>query len=262
MNKTRGVLINFYTGFHQHLVVAAGYCVHIPFIRHMRGDDADIDAAFCCGVHRSHHLVAQNEVWGRDVYITFCLVDEVEVDRFSHRFVIQRVVCKRLDDALCILVPAVRVVSGVVLALFFNQVVPHRQEHGGQAEHRFSFQQDGGILPVSMLFIAVDIFIGKVDAAGKADVTVDDTDLAVVTGVKMAGQDWDEGVKNLALDPLFPQGLFISGRQGQDAAHIVIDDTDIHALLRLFLQHIQNGVPHGAFLNDEVFHEDITLGFL
>ena len=115
---------------------------------------------------------------------------------------------------------------------------------------------------MTMLFIAVDIFIGKVDAAGKADVTVDDTDLAVVTGVKMAGQDWNEGVKNLALDTLFPQGLFISGRQGQDAAHIVIDDTDIHALLRLFLQHIQNGVPHGAFLNDEIFHEDITLGFL
>lgn len=97
---------------------------------------------------------------------------------------------------------------------------------------------------------------------GKADVTVDDTNLAVVTGVKMAGQDWDEGVKNLALDPLFPQGLFISGRQGQDAAHIVIDDTDIHALLRLFLHAHPEWCSHGAFLNDEVFHEDITLGFL
>ena len=115
---------------------------------------------------------------------------------------------------------------------------------------------------MAVLFVSVDILVGQIDAAGEADVAVDDADLAVVAGVEAAGEDRHKGVKDATLDAHLLEGLVVAGGQDHDAAHVVVDDPHVHPLRRLLAQDVQDGVPHLALLDDEIFQEDVVLGLL
>jgi len=109
-------------------------------------------------------------------------------------------------------------------------------------------------MPVLLFF--VDIFIGKVDATGEADVAVNDTNFAVVTVVGGSIQARVEGIKDAHLKALLPQLFAVHGRQGGDTADVVIQDAYLYAVPLPLLQHLQDAVPHFSMLHDEVFHQD------
>ena len=79
--------------------------------------------------------------------------------------------------------------------------------------------------------------------------------VAVVEG---PGQDGLEAVEGAAADPELFHPAVIVAREGHDAAHVVVDEADVQALRGLFLQYLQDGVPHEPGLHDEVFEEDIA----
>ena len=82
---------------------------------------------------------------------------------------------------------------------FVTGKLPQFQKHLGQTLHRFPTKQDGGIFPVTVFFLLIDVFVSKVDAAGEADISVDDTDLAVIAVVCGGVEPWTEGVEDTDL---------------------------------------------------------------
>ena len=142
------------------------------------------------------------------------------------------------------------------MQLFLAGELPQLQKHLGQTLYTLPAQQDGGVLPVSVFLFFVDVFIGKVDAAGEADVAVDDTDFTVVTVVGGSIQARMEGIKDSHPKALLPQLFAVHGRQGSDTADVVIQDAHLYAVLLPLLEHTQDAVPHLSVLHDEVFHQD------
>ena len=106
----------------------------------------------------------------------------------------------------------------------------------------------------------VDVLVSHVDAPGKGHRSVDDHIFPVVPVILAQGHHREDAVKHPALDAQLFHALRVIRRKGEDGPHVVVDHPDLHPLLHLHLQHIQNGVPKLAFFNDEVFDEDIPLG--
>ena len=190
----------------------------------------------------------------------FCLVDQVKIYCLSHCLVIQWIVGKWLNIARGTGIPFGRIVFGVIF-LFSMQVVPHGQEHCCQCKYTFSFEHDRSVLPMSMLFIGIDIFVCQIDSSSKADISVNYADLSMITGIEFAGQNRYKRIKDTAFDSVALQFFVVSVRQCHDTSHIIINHADIYALSCLFLQDIQNGVPHFSFLNNEILHKDVFLCF-
>ena len=118
-----------------------------------------------------------------------------------------------------------------------------------------------GIFPVAMLCIGIDIFICQVDAACEPGLAVDDADLTVIPIIEPRGENGVEGIENADLQSLFPQLAVVVAGQSEQAAQVVIHQPDFHALLDLPLQNLEDGVPHGAFLNDKILQKDKGLRF-
>ena len=89
---------------------------------------------------------------------------------------------------------------------------------------------------------------------------VDDADLPVVPVVEAGGEHRHKGVEDAAADPLLLQHLAVMGGEGQQAAHVVVHHPHVQPLPGLPLQDLQDGVPHLALLDDEVFQEDVMPG--
>lgn len=146
----------------------------------MGSDDTHIDAALGCVDERRHHLVVQDQVGGGDVDIVVGAVDDLHIGRFGHIEVVQRTVAKGLHK------PIPRHCQGgaVPVKVSFHRggELPHHQKHQGQVPHGLPPEHHSGILPVAVLFVGVDVFIGQVQSAAVADVAVDHRDFAVIPG--------------------------------------------------------------------------------
>ena len=82
--------------------------------------------------------------------------------------------------------------------LFFVYI-PHLEEHEGKASGSLPLKHYGGILPVSVFFILVYIFVCQINTAGKGCMSVDYKDFAVVPVVIVGGYKGRYGRKHLAL---------------------------------------------------------------
>ena len=128
----------------------------------------------------------------------------------------------------------------------FRKGVPEFRKHMHIVLHRRPLQAEAAVLPVPVLFDAVDVFIRKVDAAAESDFSVDDQDFTMVPVIQRSGKEKPHGVKGNALDISASQILCISRRQRGQAAEIVIDDPNIHAAGSLLNQCGEHGLPHFA----------------
>ena len=152
-------------------------------------------------------------------------------------------------------------IGSVALELFllFLRKIPHGQEGNGHGPHRVPLQPDGGVLPVAEAGLDVDIFVRHVDAAGKGHLAVHDHILPVVPVVLPQGQDRHHPVEHPAVDAqLFQPGRIVR-RKGENGAHVVVNDPDLHPFLHLFLQNAEDGIPELALFNDEILDENIPL---
>ena len=135
---------------------------------------------------------------------------------------------------------------------------PHLQKHHGKTPYRVPVQPDAGILPVSEPHFFIDILVRQIDTAGKSRVAVDHRDLPVITVVHDHVQHRPELIKGRAADPVTLKRPVILRRQCIDTPEIVVDQADLHAHCRLFLQHLQDRIPHISLGNNKVLHENIV----
>ena len=101
----------------------------------------------------------------------------------------------------------------------------------------------------------VDIFVREIDSPGKSHISVNNRNLPVVTVVLPQVKERSDRVKCGNLDSLLPHILDKSGRNPPRAAKIIVDQTYIHAFLRLSLHDFQDRIPHLALLDNKIFHE-------
>ena len=139
---------------------------------------------------------------------------------------------------------------------FVTGKLPQFQKHLGQTLHRFPTKQYGGIFPVTVFFLLVDVFVSKVDAASEADISVDDTDFAVIAVVCGGVEPWTERVEDTDLKSLLPQIVGVEGRQGGNTADIIVKDAYLYPVGTLVFQNFEDGVPHLSVLYDEIFQQD------
>ena len=81
----------------------------------------------------------------------------------------------------------------------------------------------------------VDILIRQINATGKSNITINDCDFTVVTVVLPQVEEWSDWVKCGNPDSFFLHIFDEPGRNPHRAAKIIIDQANIHALLRLAL---------------------------
>ena len=72
---------------------------------------------------------------------------------------------------------------GSVINRCLNAVyhIPHMKKHHGHTPHGIAFQHYRRILPMAEAFLLVNIFICQIDSSCKACLSVNDTDLSVIS---------------------------------------------------------------------------------
>ena len=140
--------------------------------------------------------------------------------------------------------------------------VPQLQEHERKAPHGLALEHDGGVLPVAVLFLAVDVLVRQVDAAVEGCVAVDHQNLAVIAVVVVRRKERRERGEHPALDAQLFQALRIVVRQGGKLVRAVVEQAHLHALLRLARQNLEHPAPHQPLVDDEVLQKDEFLRLL
>ena len=106
--------------------------------------------------------------------------------------------------------------------------IPHLQKHQGKAAHRIPFQLHRSILPVSVKFFPVNVFIRQIHAAVKGNFSVYHQDFPVISVIVMRGDKGRQCGECLAFDPLpFHQLRIVVGQQ-RDLAHPVIHHPHVY----------------------------------
>ena len=258
VDEARRVLKDAHPRLQKLLVVGAGHHVDIPLVRHIGGDDPHVHPALRRQADGGEHLVVQNQVGRGDVDVPPRVVENLHVDVLGQVAGVQGAV------AIGLHITRTGSPFGRQKVLQLQRLVagelPQLQKHLGQALHRLAAQQHGGVLPVAVFFLLIDVFVGQVDAAGEADVAVDDADFAVIAVVGGGVELRVEGVKDPYLKALLPQIVGVEGRQGGHTANVVVHDADLHAVVALLLENLENRIPHLARMHDEVFQQDELFG--
>ena len=123
-------------------------------------------------------------------------------------------------------------------------------------------QHDAVVFPVSEPDDPVDVFVREVDPAREGCMPVDHKNLPVIAVIQEDRRRRDKPVEHDTLDPKGAHFFEVAHREGADRTDVVVYEADIHALLHLLLQNVQNAVPHLAFCDDEVLDEDKVLCLL
>lgn len=258
VNESGGIFVDFHAVFYELTVVRAGHGENEPLVRNVRSDDADVNSAFCGENERRLHFVVDYEVGRGDVHIVLGAVDYIEVDVFADRFVVKRGIGERHHKAFS---AAVRdfLRSGHVLAVFVGlavgKEVPHCKEHHREAPDALALEHNGAVLPVAVLFVFVDIFVGEVNAAGERSMTVDDKNFTVIAVVHFRRPYRPELIEYPALYALFLKNFVILVGEGKQAADIVVYHADVNALFHLPFEDIEDSSPHFALGDDKIFEE-------
>ena len=80
----------------------------------------------------------------------------------------------------------------------------------------------------------IDVFVGKVDSAGKSGFSVDDSNFAVRSVVLGNVQYGAERIEAQAFDSVFFQLLRIIGGNFEHRSDVIINDAYVYAILCLF----------------------------
>jgi hypothetical protein len=133
---------------------------------------------------------------------------------------------------------------------------PEFQKGCGHTLHGVTFQPDTGILPVSVGTCQIKVFVRKIVAAGKCDLSVDDGDFPVIPMVHEQVKDRHSRIEYPALDALTVQFSCKFQIHIADAAEIVVHQPHFHTGLRLPDENFTNFLKSFPIVHNEVFHED------
>ena len=108
-------------------------------------------------------------------------------------------------------------------------------------------------------YLSVNVLVCQIDAACKGRMTVNDADFSVIPVILVGGQGGPDGGKHFAFNPLFPKRLRVGIGKQHQAAHAVVHNADLHTLPDLFLQDLQDAVPHFSPLHNKILHKNEML---
>ena len=261
MYEAGGVFVDLHPGFQQGSVMGQRKGKGDVLIWNTRQDDPHINTALGGILERIFQLTVQNQIWRHDMDILLGPVQHIHVDLLAHLVLVQGAVSVRHDKTVCSLLLCRYIQKCVKIRCLFIQV-PHVQEHPGEAAGCFALYHHGGVLPVTVLFIGVDVFIRQIDAAVEGGLPVDHQDLPVIAVVIMGGDKGLDGGKHFALNAKRSKPPGVVMGQGRQLTGAVVEHTDLHALFGLPRQDLQDLAPHFPLIHDEVLQEDEPLCLL
>ena len=254
------VLVYFDARAVELLIVRARNHVDELLVRNARRQDADVHTRLRRDGQRGDHLVVEHEVRRCDIDVLACVVDDLEVGGLTDVQVVERRVGEGLHPAVLRQLDR-REIAFEIRDLLARDVLPHLEKERGHIGRALAAQQYAGILPVAEAHLLVDVFIGEVDAAHIAGIAVDDHHLPVISVVEVGVERRNEAVEAHRADAERHQIAVVVLRQGRNRTYIVIDNADVHALLGLARQDVEDGVPHLALLDDEILKKDELFRF-
>ena len=263
MDKSRLKLPDLHPAVQKLLIISMGQEKGVLLIRDMGHDDHHLHPSLCREYQGVKGLVVQNQVRRHDMHIFFCLIQHIHVHVFAHRLVVQRGIAVGDHVTLpagsrfrrCLFVPQIPLIGNRRPV----PDIPHLQEHGRKALHPVPFQHHRRVLPVSEPFSFINIFIRQVHPACKSRVTVNDHDLSVIPVIVDCGQHRLYGRKRVAMDTLFLHLPGIPVGQQHEGTHSVVHKPDLHPLLCLLLQDLQDGIPHDPPLHNKILQKNVLL---
>ncbi len=134
--------------------------------------------------------------------------------------------------------------------------VPGGKEEGEEVGDSGAFETEASVFPMPVESFEVGVFVGEVDAAGVANLPVDDDNFAMVAVVMKAVEAGIEFVGRSAVNADGFEITVIAGGEGENAANVVVHNVDLDALLDFGLECGKDFVPDTTGADDEEFEEN------
>ena len=260
MDETGRVLVDADARMDQAFVVRLRQQEDTLLIRDTRGDDAHIHAALRRHTEFAVHLLTDDEVGRRDVYMMLRRLDDVHVNIFPEGLMVDRRIRVRLHVGVLLL----RFVCVRHQVVRHGQVglldeIPHFEEHQRVVADRIALEADAAVLPVSVRRLEIEVFIRQIKAAGETDLVIDDHDLTMVAVVHEHVDKRDERIEDPALDAVAVHSFREVLIDELQASEVVVDHADLDALLHLADQDLLHRLPDLRVLDGEILEEDELL---
>ena len=242
--------------------VTPGQLVDRRLVGHAGRVDTHIHTALGRQPQAGQQIVVQYQVGRADLQPPLRLIDQLQINILRHGLPVHRAVGKGLHQTI-----GRHRRSGGQAAVDVNILLgvlclPEGQENVGQRPRARPLQPDAAVLPIAEPHQPVDVFIGQIHAAGKADLSVNDHDLAVVAVVHDKVQHRHAAVEAERPDALRPQQFGIVVGQQAQAARIIVDDPHVQPRGSLAAQDLMDLAPHLAHADDKALDKDAVLGAL
>ena len=105
---------------------------------------------------------------------------------------------------------------------------------------------------MTIFFLFIDVFIGKVHTAAESDLTINYEHFSVVTIIESTADD-GHGVETHAFHTFFLESLDISGGVSRDTSNVIIHEVDFNTFLYFLFHYLYHGIPHNTVFNDKIF---------
>ena len=140
MNKTRCILINFYTTFEQRFIMGLRQKENHFLIRDSRCHDPHIHTTLCSVAQTHQHLIVNDQIRRKNIHIPLCMVDNIQINILSYCLMIQRCITIRLYKAVSLkrffLVYLWHELFVILRGMV--DVIPHFQKHHSHTPHSFA----------------------------------------------------------------------------------------------------------------------------
>ena len=137
--------------------------------------------------------------------------------------------------------------------------IPHLQENRCVGSHRRSGQTDSGVLPLPVGMRHVKILVCEVITAGIGNLPVDHRDLPVIPVVHEHAKARKNRIEDSCPDPVCLHLRTKASVDKADASDIVIEQTNLHALLHLLRKDRMDSRKGLLVLDGKILHENKLL---
>ena len=159
VNEAGRKLVYAYAVFDERVDKHAPRAKRDKVIDRMWNEERHIDSAPSGKDERVHHLVIDDDVGRRYVYVFFCLCYDIVIDVFRDVLIVICVIAVRNDDARHFVFFMTHIDIGIDVFFRFGNDIPQLQKHAGKRAHGRSRHANNGIFPIAVFMRFVDVFV-------------------------------------------------------------------------------------------------------